>query len=116
MPPRSRPTSGPSPYLEPRADGFRNYYSERPSALSPANALVDKADLLDLTVPEMTVLVAGMRTLDANAGVSSTACSRTQTNALDNDFFVNLLDMNTVWVRRRTANMSSKAAIASPAR
>ncbi len=83
-------------YLEPRADGFRNYYSER-AFRTPANALVDKAELLDLTVPETAVLVAGLRTLDANAGGVDHGVFTDQTNALDNDFFVNLLDMNTVW-------------------
>jgi catalase-peroxidase len=83
-------------YLEPRADGFRNYYSER-AFRAPANALVDKAELLDLTVPETAVLVAGLRTLDANAGGVDHGVFTDQTNALDNDFFVNLLDMNTVW-------------------
>ena len=83
-------------YLEPRADGFRNYYSED-AYRSPAEALVDKAELLDLTVPEMTVLVAGMRTLDANAGGVEHGVFTDRTDALDNDFFVNLLDMSTVW-------------------
>ena len=82
--------------LEPRADGFRNYYSER-AFRSPANALVDKAELLDLTVPEMAVLVAGLRTLDANAGGIDHGVFTDRTDALDNDFFVNLLDMNTEW-------------------
>ncbi|MEM1402626.1 MAG: catalase/peroxidase HPI [Pseudomonadota bacterium] len=82
--------------LEPVADGFRNYYG--PNAYrSPANALVDKAELLDLTVPEMAVLVAGMRTLDANAGGSQHGVFTDDKEALDNDFFVNLLDMNTQW-------------------
>ena len=82
--------------LEPLADGFRNYYG--PDAYrSPANALVDKAELLDLTVPEMAVLVAGMRTLDANAGGSQHGVFTDDKEALDNDFFVNLLDMNTQW-------------------
>jgi len=83
-------------YLEPRADGFRNYYSDR-AWRSPADALVDKAELLDLTVPEMTVLVAGLRTLDANAGGVDHGVFTDQTNALDNGFFVNLLDMDTTW-------------------
>ena len=82
--------------LEPRADAFRNYYSA--SALrSPANALVDKADQLKLTVPEMAVLLAGLRTLDANAGGVDHGVFTDQIDALDNDFFVNLLDMSTVW-------------------
>jgi catalase-peroxidase len=83
-------------YLEPRADGFRNYYSDR-AYRTPANALVDKAELLDLTVPETAVLVAGLRTLDANAGGVDHGVFTDRTDALDNDFFVNLLDMNTEW-------------------
>jgi catalase-peroxidase len=83
-------------YLEPRADGFRNYYSDR-AFRSPANALVDKAELLDLTVAEMTALIGGLRTLDANAGGAEHGVFTDQTNALDNDFFVNLLDMGTTW-------------------
>ena len=82
--------------LEPRADAFRNYYSG--SALrSPANALVDKADQLKLTVPEMAVLLAGLRTLDANTGGVDHGVFTDRIDALDNDFFVNLLDMSTVW-------------------
>ncbi|MEL7047114.1 MAG: peroxidase family protein, partial [Pseudomonadota bacterium] len=83
--------------LEPRADGFRNYFNAERSWRSPANALVDKAELLDLTVPEMSVLVAGLRTLDANAGGAAHGVFTDQTDSLDNDFFVNLLDMNTSW-------------------
>ncbi|MEM1186910.1 MAG: catalase/peroxidase HPI [Pseudomonadota bacterium] len=83
--------------LEPRADGFRNYFNAERSWRSPANALVDKAELLDLTVPEMSVLVAGLRTLDANAGGVAHGVFTDQTDSLDNDFFVNLLDMNTSW-------------------
>jgi len=82
--------------LEPSADGFRNYYGES-AFRTPANALVDKADQLDLTVPEMAVLLAGMRTLDANAGGADHGVFTDRTDALDNDFFVNLLDMNTAW-------------------
>jgi catalase-peroxidase len=82
--------------LEPKADGFRNYYSSG-SYRSPANALIDKAALLDLTVPEMSVLVAGIRTLDANAAGADHGVFTDDTNALDNDFFVNLLDLDTLW-------------------
>lgn len=82
--------------LEPLADGFRNYYSDA-AYRKPAEALLDKADLLDLSVPEMTVLVAGMRTLNANAGGSQHGVLTDETEALDNDFFVNLLDMRNVW-------------------
>lgn len=85
-------------YLEPRADGFRNYFSES-SRLPPAEALVEKADLLDLSVPEMSVLVAGMRMLDTNADGSSHGVFTTAPGTLSNDFFVNLLDMSVVWSR-----------------
>ena len=82
--------------LEPRADAFRNYYSKK-AFRSPANALIDKADQLNLTVPEMAVLLAGLRTLDANAGGLEHGVFTDRIDALDNDFFVNLLDMSTVW-------------------
>jgi catalase-peroxidase len=82
--------------LEPKADGFRNYYS-KDSDLPPAEALVDKANMLELTVPEMTVLVGGLRSLDANTGHSSNGVLTNRSGTLSNDFFVNLLDMSTVW-------------------
>ena len=82
--------------LEPTADGFRNYYSEN-SYRSPADMLVDKASLLDLNVPEMTVLVGGMRALDANTGQSKHGVFTDRPGVLSNDFFVNLLDMSTKW-------------------
>ncbi len=82
--------------LEPKADGFRNYYSDA-AYRQPAEALLDKADLLDLSVSEMTVLIGGMRTLDANAGGSQHGVLTDETEALDNDFFTNLLDMRNVW-------------------
>jgi catalase-peroxidase len=82
--------------LEPLADGFRNYYGTG-ARLSPADALVDKADLLDLTVPEMTVLVGGMRALDANTGGAKHGVFTDRPGTLSNDFFVNLLDMSTRW-------------------
>ena len=81
--------------LEPTADGFRNYYSEN-SYRSPADMLVDKASLLDLNVPEMTVLVGGMRALDANTGQSKHGVFTYRPGVLSNDF-VNLLDMSTKW-------------------
>jgi catalase-peroxidase len=83
-------------YLEPAADGFRNYYGAN-SSLSPAEMLVDKANALDLTVPEMTVLVGGLRALDANEGHSANGVFTNRPGTLSNDFFVNLLDMSTVW-------------------
>ncbi len=82
--------------LEPKADGFRNYYSEE-AYLPPTEALVDKADLLTLTVPEMTVLVGGMRALDANTDGAKHGVFTDQPGTLTNDFFVNLLDMSTEW-------------------
>jgi catalase-peroxidase len=82
--------------LEPAADGFRNYFGAN-SRLSPAEMLVDRADLLTLTVPEMTVLVGGMRALDANAGKSKHGVFTERSGTLSNDFFVNLLDMSTKW-------------------
>ncbi len=83
--------------LEPIADGFRNYLRGRCSV--PAEALlVDRAQLLTLTAPEMTVLVGGMRVLDTNFGGARHGVFTGRTQALTNDFFVNLLDMGTVWV------------------
>ncbi len=82
--------------LEPKADGFRNYYSDR-SRLSPLPALVDRADLLTLTVPEMTALVGGLRVLNANTGQSSHGVLTDRPGTLTNDFFVNLMDMSTDW-------------------
>ena len=84
--------------LEPKADGFRNYYS-KDALLSPAEALVDKANMLNLTVPEMTVLVGGMRALNANAGGSKHGVFTAKPGTLSNDFFVNLLDMSTRWAK-----------------
>ncbi|MEE4293463.1 MAG: catalase/peroxidase HPI [Xanthomonadales bacterium] len=83
--------------LEPKADGFRNYYGEG-SYMSPVNMLIDKANLLNLNVPEMAVLVGGMRALDANTGGASHGVFTDRPGTLSNDFFVNLLDMSTKWV------------------
>jgi catalase-peroxidase len=83
-------------HLEPKADGFRNYYSAE-SHYNPVEALIDKADMLNLTVPEMTVLVGGMRALGANAGGSTAGVLTARPATLTNDFFVNLLSMDTVW-------------------
>ncbi|MEM9694255.1 MAG: peroxidase family protein, partial [Myxococcota bacterium] len=83
-------------WLEPTADGFRNYYKS--SYLeSPARAMVDRADLLELTVEEMTVLVGGLRALDANANGVKHGVLTKKPGRLTNDFFVNLLDMTTKW-------------------
>ncbi|RIL03068.1 MAG: catalase-peroxidase, partial [Proteobacteria bacterium] len=84
--------------LEPKADGFRNYYGE--GANAPAEELlIDRACLLTLTAPEMTVLVGGMRALNANFGGSSLGVFTDRPGTLSNDFFVNLLDMRTEWKR-----------------
>jgi catalase-peroxidase len=82
--------------LEPVADGFRNYQKSR-YAVSSEELLLDKAQLLTLTAPEMTVLVGGMRVLDANAGHSKHGVFTKRQGALTNDFFVNLLDTGTEW-------------------
>jgi catalase-peroxidase len=84
--------------LEPTADAFRNYFSED-SYASPAMMMVEKADLLTLTVPEMTALVGGMRALNANAGQSAHGVFTDAPGTLTNDFFVNLLDMSTQWTK-----------------
>ena len=84
--------------LEPRADGFRNYTNaKRMQFMPPEEALVDRAQLLRLTGPEMTVLVGGLRVLGANAGDSRHGVFTKQPGKLTNDFFVNLLDMSTEW-------------------
>jgi catalase-peroxidase len=83
-------------YLEPVADGFRNYQKAKFS-VSPEELLIDKAQLLTLTAPEMTVLVGGLRVLGANAGKSPHGVFTKRPEKLTNDFFVNLLDMGTQW-------------------
>jgi len=81
--------------LEPLADGFRNYRSGKAQLMAPEEALVDRAQLLTLTAPEMTVLVGGLRAL--GAGGSKDGVLTDRTGVLTNDFFVNLLSMDTVW-------------------
>ena len=83
--------------LEPRADGFRNYLSGKMRLMRPEEALVDKAQLLTLTAPEMTVLVGGLRVLGGNAKGSKHGVFTGRPEVLSNDFFVNLLDMATEW-------------------
>jgi catalase-peroxidase len=83
--------------LEPRADGFRNYLSDKRQFMAPEEALVDRAQLLRLTGPEMTVLVGGLRVLGANAGGAKHGVFTKKIGTLTNDFFVNLLNMSTVW-------------------
>src|SRR5690606_35036490 len=84
--------------LEPLADGFRNY-TKKGYEGSAAEMLVDKAQLLRLSAPEMTVLVGGLRVLDANFGKSQHGVFTKRPETLTNDFFVNLLDMSTAWQR-----------------
>ena len=85
-------------FLEPTADAFRNYYSGA-SYGSPTKMMVEKADMLSLTVPEMTALIGGMRALNANAGGSSHGVLTAEPGTLNNAFFINLLDMSTVWTK-----------------
>jgi catalase-peroxidase len=87
--------------LRPTADAFRNYYGEG-NFMSPTNMLIDKANLLTLTVPEMTALIGGMRALGANAGGDENGVFTDRAGALSNDFFVNLLDMSTEWTKSST--------------
>jgi catalase-peroxidase len=83
-------------WLEPSADGFRNYVSSGREAAA-AELLVDRANLLDLSAPEMTVLIGGLRVLGANSGRSPHGVFTQRPGMLSNDFFVNLLDMGTKW-------------------
>ncbi len=85
--------------LEPHADGFRNYLKAAPLGVSAEEMLVDRAQLMSLTAPEMTVLVGGMRALGANAGQTKHGVFTDRPGTLSNDFFVNLLDMGTTWKR-----------------
>jgi len=82
--------------LMPMADGFRNYFADGNRA-TPADMMVDKASLLNLTVPEMTALMGGMRALNANVGQSEPGVFTERPGTLSNDYFVNLLDMSTQW-------------------
>jgi catalase-peroxidase len=87
--------------LEPKADGFRNYFG-KDNALSPTEMLVERANFLTLSVPELTVLVGGMRALDTNAGHAKHGVFTSRPGTLSNDFFVNLLDMSTQWSKSAT--------------
>ena len=89
--------------LEPTADGFRNYLGNG-HLRSAEELLVDRATLLTLTAPEMTVLVGGLRVLNANAGRSEHGVFTKRPETLTNDFFVNLLDMNTKWRKSATSD------------
>jgi catalase-peroxidase len=88
--------------LEPQADGFRNHLSKGLESQA-AELLVDKAQLLTLTAPEMTVLIGGLRALDANVGQTRHGVFTKRPGTLSNDFFVNLLDMDTRWQKSATA-------------
>jgi catalase-peroxidase len=90
--------------LEPTADGFRNYYADN-NRRSPTDMLIERADMLNLSVPEMTVLVGGLRVLDANTGGASHGVFTEQPGTLNNHFFVNLLDMSTAWMPADTAGV-----------
>ena len=86
-------------YLEPAADGFRNYRKSK-SALPTEVLLIDKANLLTLSAPELTVLIGGMRVLGTNFDGAAYGVFTNRSGELTNDFFVNLLDMNTQWTAR----------------
>ena len=83
--------------LEPQADGFRNFNKDKTSDVSAEEKLVDKAQLMGLTAPEMTVLIGGMRVLDTNFDNSKNGVFTNKPGVLTNDYFINLLDMNTTW-------------------
>lgn len=101
--------------LEPRADGFRNYI--RPGEKAPLEQLlIERAYLLGVTGPEMTVLVGGLRALGANHGSSKHGVFTDRPGALTNDFFVNLLDMGTEWKASETAENVYEDATGLPAR
>lgn len=91
--------------LEPKADAFRNYFNKAESYRSPTEMLVDKADQLNLTVPEMTLLIGGMRALNANTGGSRHGVFTDRPGVLSNDFFINLLDMSTQWRKARAEGL-----------
>ena len=86
-------------YLEPTADAFRNYFDTNANRRAPTAMMVDKADLLGLSVPEMTVLFGGLRTININTGNSSHGVFTAKPGTLSQDYFVNLLSMDTKWVK-----------------
>jgi catalase-peroxidase len=88
--------------LEPTADGFRNYFGDG-NRRSPTSMLIDRANMLTLSVPEMTALVGGMRALNANSGQAAHGVFTKRPGTLTNDFFVNLLDMSTKWSKSEKA-------------
>ncbi len=89
-------------FLEPKSDGFRNYYAAEGNYLNPLGMLIDRANMLDLSVPEMTVLVGGMRVLGANELNDQRGVLTATPGKLSNDFFLNLLDMSTKWQKSET--------------
>ena len=91
-------------WLEPNADAFRNYFNTDKAYRSPSEMLVDKADQLNLTVPEMTALIGGMRVLGTNSDGSKNGVFTDKPGTLTNDFFVNLLDMSTSWKKSSTGD------------
>ncbi|HAW76717.1 MAG TPA: catalase-peroxidase, partial [Alteromonas australica] len=91
--------------LEPSADAFRNYYNAEKSYRTPTEMLIDKADQLYLTVPEMTVLLGGLRVLDVNADGASHGVFTENPGTLSNDFFVTLLDMGVKWQKTDDAGV-----------
>jgi catalase-peroxidase len=96
--------------LEPTFDGFRNYL-QAGQTLSPETLLVERANMLALTAPEMTVLVGGMRALDANYKQSQLGVFTDRPETLTNDFFVNLLDMGTEWQASGSSGNGSSAQL-----
>jgi catalase-peroxidase len=91
--------------LEPAADAFRNYFNAAKSYRTPTEMLVDRADQLTLTVPEMTALVGGMRVLNANTNGASHGVFTDTPGVLNNHFFVNLMDMSTMWRKAETEGL-----------
>jgi catalase-peroxidase len=91
--------------LKPSADAFRNYFNEAQAYRSPAEMLIDKADQLNLTVPEMTVLIGGMRVLNTNVNGVKHGVFTSNEGRLSNDFFKNLLDMSIKWKKTKTAGL-----------
>ncbi|MEP1470451.1 MAG: catalase/peroxidase HPI [Halieaceae bacterium] len=91
--------------LEPKADAFRNYFNAEQSYQSPAEMLVDRADQLSLTVPEMTVLIGGMRSLEGNSGGTSHGVFTDKPGTLNNDFYVTLMDMSVRWQKSDTEGL-----------
>ena len=83
--------------LEPQADGFRNYLKNKSEAVSAEEKLIDKAQLMGLSAPEMTVLIGGMRVLDTNYDGSKLGVFTNKPGTLTNDYFINLLDMGVTW-------------------